>query len=526
MSEPSSFCTITTKQTIPEFLGWLLSLSIHHPNTDVFIMCDDSSKKAFDDMIPVPTLKINWKITLNEYTNKNRATMEKLNIWSTFQMSKADVIAFALEFNPDTLFMDCDTLLLGKINDIDKTKQLGVSDQYIKNEYVVKYGTFNGGFLWTNNIKVVSDWKKFTLTSRYYDQASIENLVDTYESFVIPENYNIQSWRFVIGVETKEQHHRKVTVRNSKVFYNNLEIKFLHTHFNDNNDFNIFFINKLKEAKRYKELMIIYYIINRKWIIRIPKQPQRGLWHHDNNSYRELLTLIPSITIKYDTNVKNCILEPNIVLYDRPTLEWINDECITSSLILLGNGSIDVEGDILKTRGCNVKPWIFWPRKPSILEKRLVKKYEERTINVIFIGKYENSVQEKFRKNNWNGVIDKWHLIEGTKDMFTQEQYLENLSNSLYGLCLRGYGSKCHREIELMALGCIPLITPDVSLSYADPLIEGIHYCSIKTPDDIKNINKTKEEWTVMSNACRAWYVKNVHSQNTMRTTLENILYN
>ena len=38
---------------------------------------------------------------------------------------------------------------------------------------------------------------------------------------------------------------------------------------------------------------------------------------------------------------------------------------------------------------------------------------------------------------------------------------------ALYGLCLRGYGSKCSRKVELVVRGCVPLITPDVSLSYS-----------------------------------------------------------
>ena len=188
---------------------------------------------------------------------------------------------------------------------------------------------------------------------------------------------------------------------------------------------------------------------------------------------------------------------------------------------------MDKEGIILRKRAYNVKSWIFWPRMPLVLEKYInIKTYSERNIKVIFIGKYENDIQEKFRKDSiWKNVVDEWHLIEGTTNMFTQEQYIENLSSSRYGLCLRGYGSKCHREVELMALGCVPLITPEVSLSYADPLIVGVHYYMVNIPEDIKNLDMSEEKWQTMSDACRAWYMKNIHSTNTMSTTLEDILY-
>ena len=61
------------------------------------------------------------------------------------------------------------------------------------------------------------------------------------------------------------------------------------------------------------------------------------------------------------------------------------------------------------------------------------------------------------------------------------------LRNSKYGLCLRGYGSKCHREVELMGLGTVPLITSDVCIdSYMDPPIENVHYLKINNPDELK----------------------------------------
>ena len=61
------------------------------------------------------------------------------------------------------------------------------------------------------------------------------------------------------------------------------------------------------------------------------------------------------------------------------------------------------------------------------------------------------------------------------------------LRESKYGLCLRGYGSKCHREVELMAFGTVPIVTPEVSVSsYMEPLIENTHYIKVTTPAELK----------------------------------------
>ena len=204
-------------------------------------------------------------------------------------------------------------------------------------------------------------------------------------------------------------------------------------------------------------------------------------------------------------------------------------------MILLGNCDIEKEGQVLKNNGLNIKPWIFWPRRPFIMEKflntNLRKQYTERQIESIFIGNIENSIQNQFRntQKNWKQVLDVYYCTQGTQHKFTQEEYLEKLSNAKYGLALRGYGSKCHREVELMALGTVPIITPEVSIkSYMNPPQENIHYITTTTPEELKEKIRSisKEQWEIMSKNCYNWYQQNVYSKNSMNTILTNILYN
>ena len=102
------------------------------------------------------------------------------------------------------------------------------------------------------------------------------------------------------------------------------------------------------------------------------------------------------------------------------------------------------------------------------------------------------------------------------------------LRDSKFGLCLRGYGSKCHREVELMAFGTVPLITPEVSVkSYMEPLIENKHYIYVENPEELKTkLGQVREEdWNVMSQACYEWYQRNVHSTQCWNNMIEHILY-
>ena len=235
------------------------------------------------------------------------------------------------------------------------------------------------------------------------------------------------------------------------------------------------------------------------------------------------------------TDKVHCSLFESIILYDRPSSQWFNMDLKQSFLILLGNGDINVEGKELQKNGLQVIPWIFWPRRPFILEKMLdnnkILNYHERKIGSIFIGNFENKVQEKYRKtsHNWKSVLDEYHCTAGTKHKFTQEEYLDKLRNSKYGLCLRGFGSKCHREVELMAFGTVPIITPEVSISsYMDSPEENKHYIICNNPENLKEIISkiTEEQWQIMSNNCFEWYQRNVYSKNCFNNFLSNILYN
>ena len=538
MSQPDSFCFISTYNCSHELIGMLLSLSIHHNNSKVYGLVDTETENLIKNFIPKIQLQLFLKPTLNKYSNKNRNNMVQEKIWDEFQMQKANVIKYVLENEKDTMFLDSDILFLNPITYIDKTKELGLSPHYVKKTNTDEVGYYNGGCLWTKNKNVPNDWIEFTKTSRYHDQASIEDLAKKYSFQEFDKEINFMPWRILL-VNNPQEVVNSINIKNNQINIGDKPLVFLHTHFHDQRfvQINNIFINALRKLKRYKELLIIDRIINKNWTIKIPKQPQQGIWRHANDSFRELALLYKKNNS--DVNIElidngHCWLGNYILLYDRPTHEWFNQDLANSSLILLGNGHINQEGELLKQNNINVKPWIFWPRRPFIMEKVLenkIKLYSERTIESIFIGNIENSVQNNYRntQSNWEQALDVYHCTEGTKHKFTQQEYLEQLSNSKYGLCLRGYGSKCHREVELMALGTVPIITSEVSIdSYMDPPIENKHYIRCDNPEKLKEIlsNMSEDQWTIMSNNCYEWYKKNVHSKNSFNNFLNNILYN
>ena len=540
---PSSFCTICTHTCYKELIGLLLSLSLHHPNAIMYCMVDSKTKEEIDKLTPKPKLDIRWKVSLDKYTGLNRAMMTQKKIFGTFLINKINIIKEALKENKDTLFLDSDIFILDKITDIDHSKELGLSPHYIKDTDVKNYGFYNAGVFWVNNIKILDAWTNLIDNTHSCPEQINMVKLKQFDYFEFGENYNFSWWRVKQSSVSPQEIVSNISIKEKTILYKNKPLKFVHTHFNNNDSmyrhFNVLIVNLLQKCKRYRELLCLTRMIENKWTIILPHQPMTSHWFHANDSFRELCILLRSknadVDIELMKNKGNVWLKPNILLYDRPTLQWINQLCLKSYKMLLGNGKMEKEGKELREKGVDVSPWIFWPRRPMILEKILGEKgrlvCNQRSNESIFIGNYENIVQEKYRNTSipWDTVISFFKCTSGKKHTFSQSDYLMKMRESKYGLCLRGFGSKCHREVECMAFGTVPLITDEVSIdSYYDPPIENKHYLRVSSPEEAKEkMDKTtEEEWTKMSLACYEWYQRNVHSDQCWDTMINYLLYN
>ena len=246
----------------------------------------------------------------------------------------------------------------------------------------------------------------------------------------------------------------------------------------------------------------------------------KGFYDHAGDSFREIARLWA------DRGYVDCLESPchqvwlkeigDTLLYDRPTYEW-NERAPPKEKIwrraLFGNPAPP------KTLPpFMVSPWSFWPRRPALVEAAVVKglpkrTWESRQQSVVFYGRSENAVQKSRRSGDWAPACSEFVHMDGLKKYpYTQEEYLERLANSRYGLCLAGYGYKCHREIECMAMGTVPIVAAEVDMeNYAEPLQEGLHYFRVKEPADVAPLIReiTAERWTMMSAACRDWWQRN-----------------
>ena len=290
----------------------------------------------------------------------------------------------------------------------------------------------------------------------------------------------------------------------------------------------------LKEVSlTMKGLQVLGPLDAKKSVVYMPRKSLSGFYKHNGDSFREMVKLWEEKgyveCVEHETAVQ--IWMDGVgktLLYDRPTYDWLftaPQEEQKWELALFGNPKPMESGGPAKS-------WFFWPRNPRLLEEVVAsgvptKSWSKREKFMVFYGKVENKIQEKRRKiHDWSRVCDEYALVEGdaTPHKYGPKQYLEALANAKYGLCLAGYGKKCHREVECMAMGCVPVCAPEVDMeNYANPPQEGLHYIRVNSPEEVsvKVASLTEEKWAAMSAACVQWWKENASVKGSWDLTAQ-----
>jgi hypothetical protein len=248
---------------------------------------------------------------------------------------------------------------------------------------------------------------------------------------------------------------------------------------------------------------------------------------HAGDTFREMVTIWESrnyvkVERRKDTPFVWWGPIGDTLLYDRPTMKWLQESQPSYKLALYGNSFPENP----KAVDCL---WSFWPRSPKALEKASLeqaKSYNDRTTKSIFLGRIENGVQRERRTaQDWSNSVSLFHMpidSSGGPYKYTQEEYLKEISNARFGLCLPGFGPKCNREIEYFALGTVLIVTPGVDITrYAVPPTKGTHYFFAETPEQVQKIvnDTSPERWMEMSIACRSWWRRNASAEGMFRLT-------
>lgn len=244
---------------------------------------------------------------------------------------------------------------------------------------------------------------------------------------------------------------------------------------------------------------------------------------HKGDSFREIIDMweeLGFVTVHESPDRYVWLNEPgNVLLHDLPLVYDVVNTLPKHRIALFGNEIPD-----------GGMPWIFWGRRPRLLDKIHNEpeiSLQERTQESIFVGKVENQTQIKnrFQSNiDWTQLISEFHITVGLYEdyKYTQEQYLRAMRKSKFALLLPGYGPKCNRDIEAIAMGCIPLVTKGVDTTYADSWSESMNYLYVDSADDYNRaVNMSDDELNDIRLRNYKWYADNASPAGSFTTTMD-----
>lgn len=265
-------CTLATEESWKDLKIFLFTLNLYNTPTQitVYILCDDFIEKHVKET-KYFTGTIITVSSLQKYMPVNRQLMERIpgltykTKWEDFMMEKATVMSLAFENNIKSVFFsDSDMCFMGPLPQAPENTTLALCPHMINQRSQTLFGKYNAGFLWTNNKDIPEQWRKASHTSRYYDQAALEDLAKAHSQTLheFPCQVNYGWWRMFQAPESPTSLQTKWTIfRNSPTPTSGINVDSkpllsIHTHLFQLTDinmgaFNRFVVDKLKILKKH-----------------------------------------------------------------------------------------------------------------------------------------------------------------------------------------------------------------------------------------------------------------------------------
>ena len=268
-------CTLATESAYKDLKVFLFTLALYNkPEPHVYVLGDDFIKAN----MPAYKGLIECKSSLQPYTGKSRKQMESTpgkdyrTQWEDFMMEKASVLSWAFSKGAaSAYFLDSDICFLGPLTKIELEYSLAVSPHHIQPQNEAKYGVYKAGYVWTSDPKMPAAWREAAKTSRYYDQAALEDLVEEYgdKTYKLPIQVNYGWWRMFQGLTSSVEIQkgwsifRNESFKNSGIRVNGSALLSIHTHWGETSDaqtiqFNRYVLSKLILLSSYESTGQLY----------------------------------------------------------------------------------------------------------------------------------------------------------------------------------------------------------------------------------------------------------------------------
>lgn len=283
-----NICTIANENAILDLKVFLFSLQLWNKELpNIYLYCTEEVKALQLDREYKG--KLYYNTSLEPYANKTRQQMEAApsnkglsNLFHDFTMEKCSLLRWAFltmteeDKEYGAVFCDADICWLGPMPQLDYTRILGLSAHEIHEEYEKKYGIYNAGFMWFRHLKTVEHWEEACTTSRFFEQAALEDLVEganpaTLQLF--PTQLNYGWWRLYQGQYSSQVLLQEWSIKrdpqesHSGILVKGAPLLCVHTHWKTTDRmtiaFNVFIINRLQLMLKQKKVHALLHFLAR-----------------------------------------------------------------------------------------------------------------------------------------------------------------------------------------------------------------------------------------------------------------------
>jgi hypothetical protein len=262
-----SVATVATAHSQKDLYVLLNSLNIWATEKiTVYILCD-STIFLWLQTITFTQLEIRTKVALNTYKDISRYIMERTpgkyykSQWGDLMGEKMNLLDWVFQTENNTFLLDSDICFFAPLPSIPEGTQLALSPHEINRASEIRFGKYNGGFLYTSSKTLAAEWRKATHISRYFEQAALEDLATLYKGssgglYEFPLQINYGWWRMFQAEDYPDDQKKKFgffrgTSNNSGILFDGMPLNSTHTHWYEKSDkvtreFNTVILQKLR----------------------------------------------------------------------------------------------------------------------------------------------------------------------------------------------------------------------------------------------------------------------------------------
>jgi len=206
----TSFCFMATKEVSREAVILIYSIRCFH-DEPIFVVCDPETKQYIKNYIDTFDIYFECSATDETFTkiqNEHKAAFER----SDNNLHKQDriyhkmrAIDFALENEPNTLFLDSDIIIVDEINDLMHSN-LVMSPHYWGAHK--EYGIYNAGYIFTSDKGFTEYWRDLYLNrSTFCEQEATNYFSEKYNLDIFGPEHNHGFWRNEYHIENHKSFH-------------------------------------------------------------------------------------------------------------------------------------------------------------------------------------------------------------------------------------------------------------------------------------------------------------------------------